>query len=161
MPTNIQTILALGITNRIFSFYLTETHTCSIAYQYIHNRCMIAEEMYANVHIHITVFKIKVIVWLRSGFEKSSYIFYSVRLMFLVKSYSFILWWPHFFPSSYYLVYWVTLRVHFYHSWFPTRQHQRSICSSLNTSLSFTIPWFCAGCSLPIMSFLFVELMKF
>lgn len=97
MPTNIQTIWALGITNRIFSFYLTEKHTCSMAYQYIYNRCMIAKEMYANVHIHITVFKIKVIVWLRSGFEKSSYIFYSVRLMFLVKSYSFILWWPPFF----------------------------------------------------------------
>ena len=34
-----------------------------MAYQYVYNRCMIAEEMYANVGMHITIFKIKVIVW--------------------------------------------------------------------------------------------------
>lgn len=43
-----------------------------MAYQYVYNRHMIAEEMYANVGIHITILKIKVIVWLWSGFVKSS-----------------------------------------------------------------------------------------
>lgn len=41
-------------------------------YQYVYNIRMIAEEMYANVYVHITIFKIKVIVLLWSGFGKSS-----------------------------------------------------------------------------------------
>lgn len=59
---NFKTIWALGNTSRICSFHLVQILNCSMAYQYVYNRCMIAEEMYANVGIHITIFKIKVIV---------------------------------------------------------------------------------------------------
>lgn len=140
LPTNILTLRAFGITSRIFSFYLAQTHTCTMAY-HIYNGCMIAEEMYANECIHITVFKIKVILWFWSGFGKSSYIFHSLRLMFLVKSYSFILWWPPFPPSSY-LVPMILLQVHFLSFLVPCKEHQGSICSSLNLPLPFPLPWF-------------------
>lgn len=128
---------------------------------HIYNGCMIAEEMYANECIHITVFKIKVILWFWSGFPKSSYIFHSLRLIFPVKSYSFIPWWPRFPHPSSYLVSMILLQVHVPLFLVPCKEHQRSVCSSLNLPLSFTLSWFCVGCSLPLMSFLFLKVMKF